>query len=103
MKSRRLSRTLACASLLSLALSATPAAAKQIDRIVVFGDSYADTGNALRLAGINPITTQVYTTGRFSGGSNLLNADNTRLNEQPERPKPIRTPAPRSSDNGVVE
>jgi len=72
MKSRRLSRTLACASLLSLALSATPAAAQQIDRIVVFGDSYADTGNALRLAGINPITTQVYTTGRFSGGSNYV-------------------------------
>jgi uncharacterized protein YhjY with autotransporter beta-barrel domain/phospholipase/lecithinase/hemolysin len=49
-----------------------PAEAQQIDRIIVFGDSYADIGNALRLAGINPITTQVYTTGRFSGGSNYV-------------------------------
>ena len=40
---------------------------------------------------------------RFSGGSSLLNADSTRLNEQPDRPKPIRTPAQRSSDSGVVE
>ena len=40
---------------------------------------------------------------RFSGGSSLLNADSTRLNEQPDRPKPIRTPAPRSSESGVVE
>src|SRR5207302_3465338 len=46
--------------------------AQQIDRIIVFGDSYADIGNALRLAGIDPITTQVYTTGRFSGGSNYI-------------------------------
>ncbi len=29
---------------------------------------------------------------RFSGGSSLLKADSTRLNEQPDRPKPIRTP-----------
>ena len=40
---------------------------------------------------------------RFSGGSSLLNADSTRLNEQPDRPKPIRTPAPRSSESGAVE
>ena len=72
MKRSRFSRVLAYASLLSTASLATPAAAQQISRIVVFGDSYADTGNALRLAGINPITTQVYTTGRFSGGSNYV-------------------------------
>jgi uncharacterized protein YhjY with autotransporter beta-barrel domain/phospholipase/lecithinase/hemolysin len=65
-------RVLACASLLSLAAIATPASAQQIDRIIVFGDSYADTGNALRLAGINPLSTQIYTTGRFSGGSNYV-------------------------------
>ena len=72
MKSRRISRALACASLLSIAALPTAADAQQIKRIIVFGDSYADTGNALRLAGINPITTQIYTTGRFSGGSNYV-------------------------------
>ncbi len=40
---------------------------------------------------------------RFSGGNNLLNADSTRLNEDPDSPNPIRTPAPISSDNGVAE
>ena len=69
---RRISRALACASLLSIAAIPAPAAAQQINRIIVFGDSYADTGNALRLAGINPVSTQVYTTGRFSGGSNYV-------------------------------
>ena len=39
---------------------------------------------------------------RFSGGNSLLNAESTRLNEQPESPKPIRTPALISSDSGVV-
>src|SRR5437879_3840114 len=72
MTRRRCFRALACASLISFAALSTPAAAQQIDRIIVFGDSYADTGNALRLAGINPISTQVYTTGRFSGGSNYI-------------------------------
>jgi phospholipase/lecithinase/hemolysin len=69
MKSRRLSRTLTCASLLSLALSATPAAAQQIDRIVAFGDSYADTGNAFALGYANPQALAIYPTRRFSGGS----------------------------------
>ena len=41
-------------------------------------------------------------TPRRSGGNSLLNADSTRLNEQPDSPKPIRTPAPRSSDSGVA-
>src|SRR6185295_798834 len=40
---------------------------------------------------------------RFSGGSSLLKAESTRLNEQPDSPKPIRTPAPRLSDIGVAE
>src|SRR3984893_18279492 len=39
---------------------------------------------------------------RRSGGSSLLNADRTRLNEQPDSPKPIKTPPPTSSDNGVA-
>lgn len=72
MLNRFFRRALGCASLAALAAGATPAMAQQIDRIVVFGDSYADTGNALRLAGINPLTTQIYTTGRFSGGSNYV-------------------------------
>ena len=72
MTGRRFSRALLSASLLPLAALSTPATAQQIDRIIVFGDSYADIGNALRLAGVNPITTQVYTTGRFTGGSNYI-------------------------------
>ena len=69
---RRFTRSLLSASLLTCAALSTPAAAQQIDRIIVFGDSYADTGNALRLAGVNPVTTQIYTTGRFTGGSNYV-------------------------------
>jgi uncharacterized protein YhjY with autotransporter beta-barrel domain/phospholipase/lecithinase/hemolysin len=68
----RFFRALCCAPLLAFACPSAPAAAQQIDRIIVFGDSYADIGNALRLAGINPVSTQVYTTGRFSGGSNYI-------------------------------
>jgi uncharacterized protein YhjY with autotransporter beta-barrel domain/phospholipase/lecithinase/hemolysin len=72
MSKSNLCRALACVSLITIATVATPVSAQQIDRIVVFGDSYADTGNALRLAGIDPLTTQVYTTGRFSGGTNYV-------------------------------
>ena len=72
MKSRVFSRALACASLLTIAALPSAADAQQITRIIVLGDSYADTGNALRLAGVSPISTQIYTTGRFSGGSNYV-------------------------------
>ena len=60
------------ASLIALAALPAPAAAQHIDRIVAFGDSYADDGNFFQIAGIAPITTQVYTTGRFTGGTNYI-------------------------------
>ena len=67
-------RRLSAASLLaaSALTFAAPAEAQRIDNIVALGDSYADDGNAFQLAGINPLTTQVYTTGRFSGGTNYI-------------------------------
>ena len=69
MNRRCISRALACASLISLTAFAAPTAAQQVDRIVAFGDSYADTGNAFALGYANPQALAVYPTGRFSGGS----------------------------------
>ena len=57
MNRRKISRALAAASMLVLAAVPGAASAQQIDRIIVFGDSYADTGNFFRIAGINPATT----------------------------------------------
>ncbi|HET8729121.1 MAG TPA: autotransporter domain-containing protein [Alphaproteobacteria bacterium] len=61
--------------LVTTALAATsiavPAQAQQIDRIVAFGDSYADEGNFFEILGFNPAP-QVYPTGRFSGGTNYI-------------------------------
>ena len=71
MKYRRVSRILASAALVSLAV-ATPAAAQRVSRIVAFGDSYADIGNAFALGYANPQALAVYPTGRFSGGSNYV-------------------------------
>ena len=72
MNRRRISRALACASLISLGALGSPVAAQQIDRIVAFGDSYADTGNAFALGYANPQALAIYPTGRFSGGSNYI-------------------------------
>lgn len=60
----------ACAA----ALFASPAAAQRVDRIVAFGDSYADDGNLFQLVpalytGQVPF---IYPTGRFSGGTNFV-------------------------------
>ena len=82
MKNRPLWRALASASLISLAVVPSAANAQKVGRIIAFGDSYADTGNALRLAGINPISTQIYTTGRFSGGSNYVDTLSNLLQVQ---------------------
>jgi outer membrane lipase/esterase len=67
-------RAFACASLITVAAVSTPAAAQQIDRIVAFGDSYADDGNAFQLGYANPQALAVYSTGRFSGGSNYIDS-----------------------------
>ncbi|WP_265587128.1 autotransporter domain-containing protein [Sphingomicrobium arenosum] len=67
-------RLLGATMLAAAAATALPqaASAQRIDRIVAFGDSYADTGNAFALGGIDPRTTVIYTTGRFSGGTNYI-------------------------------
>ena len=69
---RRFSRNLLCATAFGIAAAtmAAPASAQQVDRIVAFGDSYADDGNLFQLLGIpNPTP---YSTGRFSGGTNYI-------------------------------
>lgn len=72
MSRNNLRRALACASAIGLVALSTSAAAQQIERIVAFGDSYADTGNAFALGYANPAALTVYPTGRFSGGSNYI-------------------------------
>ena len=65
------SRFLATALLAATAFSAaTPAAAQRVERIVAFGDSYADDGNLFQLIG-QPLPAP-YPTGRFSGGTNYI-------------------------------
>lgn len=68
-------RALTRVATLLLAGTALPAAAQTVSRVVAFGDSYADNGNAFRLAGI-PFPS-VYPTGRFSGGTNFVDTLST--------------------------
>lgn len=58
-----------CAAAAAL-LCATSAAAQTVDRIVAFGDSYADDGNLFEL--LNIPRPAVYPNGRFSNGTNFV-------------------------------
>ena len=49
------SRLLHCRCLPPARSTATPAAAQRVDRIVAFGDSYADDGNLFQIIGIDPL------------------------------------------------
>ena len=66
----KFSKALFCASACCAALAATPASAQRVDRIVAFGDSYADDGNLFELLGIP--RPAVYGNGRFSNGTNFV-------------------------------
>jgi uncharacterized protein YhjY with autotransporter beta-barrel domain/phospholipase/lecithinase/hemolysin len=70
----RLSRLLRAgaglAALAAAGLSAAPASAQRVGRIVAFGDSYADTGNFWNLTGIPRAS--IYPNGRFSNFSNFV-------------------------------
>ena len=70
MSGSRIARGLVSVSLAAIAVLPAPAAAQHVDRIVAFGDSYADTGNLFELLGIVPPVP--YPTGRFSGGTNYI-------------------------------
>jgi len=62
-----------CACLfLSMTAFSAPAAAQRVDRIIAFGDSYADEGNAFELGLVPPAIVPLYPTGRFTGGSNYI-------------------------------
>ena len=72
---RLLTASLLAASALTFA---APAQAQRVDRIVAFGDSYADDGNFFQLVGLVPFP-QPYSTGRFSGGTNYIDTLGTLL------------------------
>ena len=55
-----------------LAALSSPSAAQNIDRIIAFGDSYADDGNAFELGLVSPSIAPLYPTGRFTGGTNYI-------------------------------
>ena len=75
-------RLFALSLLTASALAATPAAAQRVDRIVAFGDSYADDGNLFQILGpaTPPSALLVYPTGRFSGGTNYIDTLGQLLN-----------------------
>ena len=66
----RSSVKLCCAVAAAALVGPVPAAAQSVDRIVAFGDSYADDGNLFQLIGSPPPA--VYSNGRFSNGTNFV-------------------------------
>jgi uncharacterized protein YhjY with autotransporter beta-barrel domain/phospholipase/lecithinase/hemolysin len=54
----------------AVAMFAAPASAQRVNRIVAFGDSYADDGNLFELLGIP--RPAIYPNGRFSNGTNFV-------------------------------
>jgi outer membrane autotransporter protein len=50
----------------------TPAYAQDFDRVVAFGDSYADIGNVAAVSPPGTFPFNIYPTGRFSGGTNFV-------------------------------
>ncbi len=67
---RHFIRALLGATTVALFASAIPASAQQVDQIIAFGDSLADDGNQFELIGM--AYPSVYSTGRFSGGTNYI-------------------------------
>ncbi len=80
MSIRIVSRLLLAASGLAIAALPAPAAAQNIDRIIAFGDSYADDGNAFELGLVSPTIAPLYPTGRFTGGTNYVDSLSQLLN-----------------------
>ena len=88
MTSRSIARALFGATALATFAMSAPAAAQRVERLVVFGDSYADDNNASSLILANPLTPaatrtqllQTYPTGRFSGGTNYIDTLSQLLN-----------------------
>lgn len=75
----KICRAFLCAGVAAAAFAAaSPAAAQRVDRIVAFGDSYVDDGNAFQLAGISPPSS--YPLGRFSNGTNFVDTMGLLLN-----------------------
>jgi outer membrane lipase/esterase len=70
-------KALLCASAATL-FAAAPASAQRVERIVAFGDSYADDGNLFQLIGIPPPA--VYPNGRFSDQTNFVDTMALLLN-----------------------
>ena len=75
----RISKAVLCAAAAVGGLAAaSPASAQRVDRIVAFGDSYADDGNLFELLGIP--RPAVYARGRFSDGTNFVDTMASLLN-----------------------
>ena len=70
---------LVCASILAASAALVPIGEAKAQTtfgvIQAFGDSYADTGNLIKIIGPQPI----YPTGRFSGGTNFVDTTSVLL------------------------